>query len=348
MPDPVADAWAFCERILVDVSRSFALIIPECPPPIDRALCVGYLLCRIADTVEDEEHLTPPQRETLYDGLLRAIDATSTSATTAASVTKGAATDRTLDFVHAWPLRPEGSYGHLIEGTHHVLIAYADLPAWCRPPLAQCVHDMIAGMRSMHPLETRHELSFYCGDLAGLDQYCHHVAGTVGIMSTALFEHHLGPRFNATPAWREQGRRMGLGLQMTNIIKDACVDALRGVSYIPARFVDFTGNTARLSATGRSTLITHTIAHLDEAIAYILAIPRDEQGLRTFLLGSVLPAIATLNVAARTDQLAPKIDRAEMLDLLAFIANHVADDDAIKTHYMKRRNETLALSTASG
>jgi hypothetical protein len=70
--DMHTSSWSFCRDILPDVSRSFALIIPQCPPPIDAALCVAYLLCRVADTVEDEVGLTRARRDRLYDGFLAA------------------------------------------------------------------------------------------------------------------------------------------------------------------------------------------------------------------------------------------------------------------------------------
>ena len=45
---------SFCRTQLPRVSRTFALNIPLLPAPLDLAVTVAYLLCRIADTVEDE------------------------------------------------------------------------------------------------------------------------------------------------------------------------------------------------------------------------------------------------------------------------------------------------------
>src|SRR3990172_68725 len=91
------DSWAFCQQILPDVSRSFALIIPRCPAPIDGALCVGYLLCRVADTIEDEPTLNDAQRARLYDSLLAAVD-------------QPACPQGVSDFRAAWPTLPDGPY----------------------------------------------------------------------------------------------------------------------------------------------------------------------------------------------------------------------------------------------
>src|SRR6266436_8312351 len=46
------------EQILPHVSRTFALTIPQLPPGLRTAVTSAYLLCRIADTIEDEPALS--------------------------------------------------------------------------------------------------------------------------------------------------------------------------------------------------------------------------------------------------------------------------------------------------
>src|SRR5580765_1227747 len=55
----------FQDRILPYVSRTFALTIPQLPKPLRIAVTNAYLLCRIADTIEDEPAL-PPAETRLY------------------------------------------------------------------------------------------------------------------------------------------------------------------------------------------------------------------------------------------------------------------------------------------
>jgi phytoene/squalene synthetase len=45
------------EQILQHVSRSFALTIPQLPADLRTPVTTAYLLCRIADTIEDEAAL---------------------------------------------------------------------------------------------------------------------------------------------------------------------------------------------------------------------------------------------------------------------------------------------------
>jgi len=317
--------------MLPEVSRSFALIIPQCPEPIDRALCAGYLICRLADTVEDESSLSDAQRAQLYDRLLAAVDAPDEPS--------GAES-----FRRAWPAVPPDEYGRLVEGAALVIAAFASLPTGMRGPIRTCVHDMVAGMRRTRPVLHRDNVAFICADMADLEQYCHYVAGTVGIMSTALFETRLKPpRFVATAEWRENGRRLGLGLQMTNIIKDCRVDAQRGVSFIPPQYVDQDLAGCAISRSAGSGLFARCIDHLDAGLRYTLAVPDDEGGIRTFLLGSLLPAIATLEVAAVDTQVHPKIDRAKMQEIFDCISRNLKDNRALRAWYDSHRQRVLGL-----
>src|SRR5215469_13150410 len=61
----------FCRRALPEVSRTFALNIPVLPPPLDLVVTVAYLLCRIADTLEDEARGQVSERAELFHTLAR-------------------------------------------------------------------------------------------------------------------------------------------------------------------------------------------------------------------------------------------------------------------------------------
>jgi hypothetical protein len=93
---------------------------------------------------------------------------------------------------------------------------------------------------------------------------------------------------------------------------------------------------------GRTQLIRRTITHLDAGLRYVCGIPRGETGIRTFLLGSLLPAIATLQEAASGTAYHPKIDRAKMTEIFTLIDRSVSDDEAFTRWYDEHRNRTLA------
>ena len=63
-------------------------------------------------------------------------------------------------------------------------------------------------------------------DYAGLQRYCHLVAGIVGEVSALIFG-------QTDPATTTYAHRLGLAFQLTNIIRDVGEDALRGRIYLP-------------------------------------------------------------------------------------------------------------------
>ena len=63
-------------------------------------------------------------------------------------------------------------------------------------------------------------------DWAQLEQYCHLVAGVVGEVSAQIFG-------QSDPATTAYAHRLGLALQLTNILRDVAEDANRGRVYLP-------------------------------------------------------------------------------------------------------------------
>ena len=51
--DSVSSDEVYQDQILPHVSRTFALTIPQLPADLRTAVTCAYLLCRIADTIED-------------------------------------------------------------------------------------------------------------------------------------------------------------------------------------------------------------------------------------------------------------------------------------------------------
>ena len=89
-----------------------------------------------------------------------------------------------------------------------------------RYPLPQAhFHTVIDGM-TMDLEQTRY------ADFSALEQYCHRVAGVVGLLSAEIFgyEH---------PSTRDYARDLGIAFQLTNILRDVGEDARRGRIYLP-------------------------------------------------------------------------------------------------------------------
>lgn len=67
-------AAAFCREILPQVSRTFALSIRVLPGDLGNTVRTSYLLCRIADTIEDEPQLSAEQKAEWFDVLRACFD----------------------------------------------------------------------------------------------------------------------------------------------------------------------------------------------------------------------------------------------------------------------------------
>lgn len=74
-------------------------------------------------------------------------------------------------------------------------------------------------------------------DFPGLQKYCWHVAGAVGILSANIFG-------ASNPKTLEYAEKLGLAFQLTNIIRDVGEDARKGRIYLPVNELQQFGVTA--------------------------------------------------------------------------------------------------------
>ena len=63
-------------------------------------------------------------------------------------------------------------------------------------------------------------------DFPGLEKYCYHVAGVVGLLAAGIFGY-------SNPRTLEYAKNLGLAFQLTNIIRDVGDDARRNRIYLP-------------------------------------------------------------------------------------------------------------------
>ncbi len=288
-PSKVTDAadMAFQERMLMGVSRTFALTIPQLPAELRRAVGNAYLLCRIADTIEDDGGLTAEQK-THYLQIFNDV------------VETGFGADGFGNELHLRldPSTPAAER-ELIRECVRVLRITGTLEPRQRAAIARCVAIMGRGMdrfereRSPLGLET----------LADHERYCYVVAGVVGEMLTELFCSHSDRIEARREALMSRAIRFGQGLQMTNILKDVWDDWERDTCWLPRDVFNRHGFDLRElqsrhpdPAFNRGMNEMVGIAHscLRDALAYTLLIPRRETGIRRFLLWAIGLAALTL------------------------------------------------------
>ena len=95
---------------------------------------------------------------------------------------------------------------------------------------AQRLNEIIDGMQ-MDLTQSRYL------DFAGLERYCYHVAGVVGLLSAGIF----GYRDART---LEFAKDLGIAFQLTNIIRDVGEDARKNRIYLPMEDLKTFGVTA--------------------------------------------------------------------------------------------------------
>ena len=83
----------------------------------------------------------------------------------------------------------------------------------------QHLHEIIDGME-MDLSQTRYL------DFAGLERYCYHVAGAVGLLAAGIFGY-------GNPRTLDYARNLGTAFQLTNIIRDVGEDARKNRIYLP-------------------------------------------------------------------------------------------------------------------
>lgn len=329
---------SFCRTQLPRVSRTFALNIPLLPEPLDLAVTAAYLLCRIADTLEDES-----PRE-LHGALLDELAAL-------VSLEPGwEARARSFARRARLALRDKvpPAEAELVSETGTVLETLASLPSWVQPPIARCVRTMTAGMNQIQRLHGASGQVMGLPDLQATFLYCYYVAGVVGEMLTGLF-------IASAPqvAWREawlmpRASVFGRALQLTNILKDVREDLDRGSCWLPRDRMAAHGLTPATLAS--PSLRAPAVALLDELVAvarreldvaleYSLALPAEEPGLRLFCLYPLFFAVATLNAVegnpAVLDPEPVKIRRETVLALMQLTQERVGSDDSLRALYAR-------------
>jgi farnesyl-diphosphate farnesyltransferase len=305
-PKGKAQALAFAEFALDRVSRTFALNIRVLPDQLRQEVMVAYLFCRMADTLEDAPDLDEGVK---VSQLSRFGDLFAAPASLQAPVPKLVA-----DFVEALP---ESWLNHL--GWEHVLLRqaesvfglYRDFSAPVRQSIAQCVREMCAGMGefTLRQAKTR-EGKPLIASLEELDTYCYYVAGTVGLLLCDLFSHHSGLIHSVkAKALKALAVSFGLGLQLTNILKDLHEDRERQVSFLPKALLDEAElspegflNPAQQMAAEKvwKRLLRKAKSHLEDALEYSCLLPKLEPRLRLFCLWPLFMAAETLVMLAET------------------------------------------------
>jgi len=330
---------AYQKLILQHVSRTFALTIPQLPADLRRVVSNAYLLCRIADTVEDDNAVDSEQTRRLAE-LFGQVVAGNVPAKQFSEELYPLLSEHTIDEEH-----------DLIKNTDSVIRITHSFNENQRKALARCVRIMAKGMADYQDAETLDGLE----NLAALDKYCYYVAGVVGEMLTELFcDYSDEINVNKTELMK-LAVSFGQGLQMTNILKDIWDDRARGACWLPRDIFEKEGfdlrelngnNNNEKFQRGLEQLIAIARNHLNDALTYTLMIPPHEKGIRKFCLWALGMAVLSLDKLNNHRDFSRgaevKITRRSVRATVASTSLLVSNDWALKKlfHYTSRNLPT--------
>ena len=314
-PDRLRYAQRFARAVLPDVSRTFAISIRFLPGMLGRSVLAAYLLCRIADTIEDDNASTPARRAELLDEFLRCLADVDTAERFPAS---------------AADVRGDPAHVDLVRHTDLVCVLLRSLPFRSRERVVHWVSVMAHGMRKF---VAQYPHGIRIQTLAEYREYCYYVAGTVGCMLTELWHEHARSvgRSEFAELWT-RCQQFGEALQTVNILKDIATDAEReNAIFIPESTLvaHGSGHLTLLSPPHESqnraaiaSFIQLAWHDMDEALEYTLLLPRRAVAIRAFCVLPLLFAYATLRDLARSTAMlrsggSVKISRAEVKSLTA-------------------------------
>jgi farnesyl-diphosphate farnesyltransferase len=300
--------------MLPRVSRTFALGIRLLPRTLEDPITIGYLLCRIADTIEDDRSLAPERKLALLNQF-------------AACFTSVEAADRYAD--DAGGAGMSAADRELVDGSPLVFRAYRALDPASRGIIREWVSEMSTGMQEfvrMYPDGIRIQ------SLAEFRRYCYFVAGTVGHLLTDLWHAH-SPFIRSRTYAKLLGtcENFGEALQTVNILKDIPWDVEReNAVFIPRDLLESAGSSQAAlldpalrpnNRTALQTLVSLAEADLDCALEYVSEIPPAAMRIRLFCVLPTVFAAATLRELKHSEQmLVPgggvKITRSEVNALI--------------------------------
>ena len=324
--------WAYCREMLQKVSRTFALNITQLHGDIFKAVLLGYLLFRIADTFED--NLYQGEEEKIAD-----LEDFSEIFRGNKDLHQRLRLYESLKF--RWN---ENSYEKdLIENGSIVLRCYFDISETYRRIIDPLLVKTSEGMAKFQKrkLESKSTI-FQLADIKELEDYCYYVAGVVGVMLTKIFCEKQSIREKRSELERFEVH-FGLALQLINIIKDYEKDMARGWFYIPVTVTENYNieldKMDTLSMDQRQgivqELIPRVVRYLDSTLKYIRLLPLHEASIRRFC---ILPFVIGYRTLAKVVQVeGNKISREEVASIVNKTALYAQSNRALEEDYLEVR-----------
>lgn len=227
-PKQVKIGREWCHSVVQDVSRTFALTIDALEEPMATRICVGYLLCRVADTIEDASSIPPAEQADLLRTYDEALDPDSETTPTAFRST-----------VDEWiPADPDADWT-VVSETAGIVRVFEALDADAQEAIRPTVREMATGMAAFVE-RYEEEGGLRIQSPSELEEYCWYVAGTVGELVTELLADVADTEDAET--MRTHAQSFALLLQLVNVAKDVSDDYREENNvYLPGTWLDDEG-----------------------------------------------------------------------------------------------------------
>ncbi len=318
----------WCYRAVTEVSRTFAITIAELDEPMARDICIGYLVCRVADTIEDDGRIPPAEKTQLLRTYDRVLDPDSD--------TDGADFDAAIA---EWvPTEPDADW-RVVGQAPRVIATFQSLDAETRERIRPPVRELVDGMATFVD-RYADEGGLRIRTIDELEEYCWYAAGTVGDLVTNLVAQDATP--TVVDRLEANARAFGLLLQLVNVAKDVGTDyAEENNVYLPEAWLEDADVTAAdiddPEASGRlatvvERLTAHAETYLDGAQAWLEVMPEHRGNTLSAWAIPFLLAVGTIRELKRrpADPIETgnvKVSRAEVQAVMSQFADGATADD---------------------
>jgi phytoene/squalene synthetase len=289
----------FYQNHLNQVSRSFAMCIPKLAAPYRQWISLSYLLCRVLDTIEDSPWRSDKAREEQFYRFNDFMNSPPSK-------------NESLRWASNFPSQIVEAEQLLLKESCYLFQDLQELPKEVRGIIQIALSKMNQGM-CFYSRRTENGM-LRLSDITDINRYCYFVAGVVGELLSHLFMIYR-PDFHPDPSFRTNGLHFGLFLQKVNLLKDQISDEKEGRYLVPNRNALL--SSLRINALG--------------GLQYLLSLPQDEVGYRTFCGWSLFLGVASLPwiTQAFESKHQTKIPRALTQTLLTSLEGIIQDNEAL-------------------
>ena len=338
--------WDRADYLLNKVSRTFALNIQVLPLTLKQPILLAYLFCRIADTLEDSIELSVNQKQQLISSF--------------SSLFSKESFTEFKDFLPSHWADNQNWENLLTYHCETLFKLYSCFPRTVQKIIATHVQIMCGGMKKFlapnSDTKTSHGFTsrYLIQNNRELDEYCYFVAGVVGKMLCALFfKQSLWINNSIYKKMMIRANSFGLGLQLTNILKDIYSDKDRHIMFLPHSLLKQNQLTLDSIYTSQSSmkmrlvlrpLIQQTLQHLEEAVEYCCLLPRWSFRIRLFCLWPLFMALETLLlIAERGHYLANpvKISRKAVKNILSTTSYLFWNNYYLKKQFQNKKDKII-------